>query len=75
MTTTAEGVETIEQRDKVTSEGCAEMQGFLFSRPLPASEVERLFPSEHKRRSTRNDIVAACGILDQTEIPKRSQLG
>ena len=75
MRATAEGVETIEQRDKVTSEGCAEMQGFLFSRPLPASEVERLFPSEHKRRSTRNDIVAACGILDQTEIPKRSQLG
>jgi diguanylate cyclase (GGDEF)-like protein len=75
MTATAEGVETMEQRDKITSEGCTEMQGFLFSRPLPASEIERLFPSEHKRRSTRDDIVAADGILDQTEIPKRSQLG
>ena len=43
METTAEGVETQLQRDKVTSEGCTEMQGFLFSRPLPAHEIERQF--------------------------------
>jgi diguanylate cyclase (GGDEF)-like protein len=75
ITATAEGVETIEQRDKITSEGCTEMQGFLFSRPLPISEIKRLFPSERKRRSARDGIVAADGILDQREIPKRSQLG
>src|SRR6185295_9382250 len=39
MTTTAEGVETKEQLDTVRAEGCTEMQGFLFSRPLPAGEV------------------------------------
>ena len=39
METTAEGVETDAQRDTVRSEGCTEMQGFLFSRPLPAEEV------------------------------------
>ena len=43
MTTTAEGVETSEQRDRIASEGCTEMQGFLFSRPLPAPEIERLY--------------------------------
>jgi EAL domain-containing protein (putative c-di-GMP-specific phosphodiesterase class I) len=43
VTTTAEGVETKEQLDSVASEGCTEMQGFLFSRPLPLHEVERLF--------------------------------
>ena len=43
METTAEGVETELQRDKVASEGCTEMQGFLFSRPLPADEIEREF--------------------------------
>jgi EAL domain-containing protein (putative c-di-GMP-specific phosphodiesterase class I) len=48
MITTAEGVETREQLDKIVSEGCTEMQGFLFSRPLPAREIERLFLSGHE---------------------------
>jgi diguanylate cyclase (GGDEF)-like protein len=43
METTAEGVETQAQLDTVKSEGCTEMQGFLFSRPLPASEIARLY--------------------------------
>jgi diguanylate cyclase (GGDEF)-like protein len=43
MTATAEGVETSEQLDRITSEGCTEMQGYLFSRPLPVAEIERLF--------------------------------
>jgi EAL domain-containing protein (putative c-di-GMP-specific phosphodiesterase class I) len=43
MATTAEGVETPEQLDAVKSEGCTEMQGFLFSRALPAREVEQRF--------------------------------
>ena len=42
MVTTAEGVETKEQLDTVRAEGCTEMQGFLFSRPLPAHEVVAL---------------------------------
>jgi EAL domain-containing protein (putative c-di-GMP-specific phosphodiesterase class I) len=49
MTTTAEGVETQEQLDAVRSEGCTEMQGFLFSRPRPAHEIEELyFPGLYK---------------------------
>jgi len=43
MTATAEGVETREQLDRITAEGCTEMQGFLFSRPLPEREIERSF--------------------------------
>lgn len=39
MTTTAEGVETIEQLKQVKAEGCNEAQGFLFSRPVPATEL------------------------------------
>jgi EAL domain-containing protein (putative c-di-GMP-specific phosphodiesterase class I) len=39
MSTTAEGVETQQQFEMVRSEGCTEVQGFLFSLPKPASEI------------------------------------
>ncbi|MDB5616075.1 EAL domain-containing protein [Tardiphaga sp.] len=42
ITTTAEGVETIDQLDWLRAEGCNEVQGFLFSAARPASEVEEL---------------------------------
>ena len=35
MTTTIEGVETVEQYDFVASEKCGQIQGYLVSRPLP----------------------------------------
>jgi diguanylate cyclase (GGDEF)-like protein len=59
MTATAEGVETREQLDSITSEGCTEMQGFLFSRPLPAREIERLFISGRGDQQAPGRIVAA----------------
>jgi EAL domain-containing protein (putative c-di-GMP-specific phosphodiesterase class I) len=59
MTTTAEGVETSEQRDRIASEGCTEMQGFLFSRPLPAAEIERLFLARYETQKAPGRIVAA----------------
>ncbi len=39
MVTTAEGVETREQLALLERTGCTEVQGFLFSRPVPAGEV------------------------------------
>ena len=36
----AEGVETQEQRVALTEMGCRNFQGYLFSRPLPAQELE-----------------------------------
>jgi diguanylate cyclase (GGDEF)-like protein len=59
MTATAEGIETKEQLDRITCEGCTEMQGFLFSRPLPASEIERLFLSGREALKEDNRVVAA----------------
>ncbi len=59
MATTAEGVETEEQRDKVQSEGCTEMQGFLFSKPLPADEIEKLYLERRTRRTESKTASAA----------------
>jgi diguanylate cyclase (GGDEF)-like protein len=42
----AEGVETQEQLELVRREGCTEVQGFLFSKPLPAAQA-RAFAGEH----------------------------
>jgi diguanylate cyclase (GGDEF)-like protein/PAS domain S-box-containing protein len=42
MTTTAEGVETESQKQLLKKLGCTQMQGYLFSKPRPASEVRRL---------------------------------
>ena len=42
ITTTAEGVETMDQLDWLRAEGCNEVQGFLFSAAKPAAEVEAL---------------------------------
>ena len=42
MTTTAEGVETEQQRELLRALGCSEMQGYLFSAPKPAEAVRDL---------------------------------
>ncbi|MDB5624052.1 MAG: hypothetical protein JWR39_2615 [Devosia sp.] len=45
MTTTAEGVETAEQMELVRNLGCSEVQGFLFSPPLPPEALAQLLAS------------------------------
>ncbi|MDB5614458.1 MAG: hypothetical protein JWQ22_2111, partial [Devosia sp.] len=46
MSTTAEGVETEEQLEMVRAHGASEVQGFLFSPPLPPAALANLLHSE-----------------------------
>jgi EAL domain-containing protein (putative c-di-GMP-specific phosphodiesterase class I) len=47
ITTTVEGVETQAQLDAVNAEGFDEAQGFLFSRPMPSSELLVFLAERH----------------------------
>jgi len=42
LKTIAEGVENLDLRFRLQSLGCDEAQGYLYSRPLPAQDIERL---------------------------------
>ncbi|TXN34578.1 EAL domain-containing protein, partial [Methylobacterium sp. WL93] len=46
MTTVAEGVETADQMERIRAEGCTDVQGYLISKPVPASEVLKFLSSD-----------------------------
>ncbi len=57
----AEGVETLNQLEILKREDCLEIQGYLFSRPVPAKDFEKLLqkeilqPIDPKEKSERNN--------------------
>jgi EAL domain-containing protein (putative c-di-GMP-specific phosphodiesterase class I) len=51
MKVLAEGVETAEQLAALRAEGCDEVQGYLFSRPVPVNEAWRKIAEDQRRRS------------------------
>ena len=60
MEIVAEGVETSEQLDLVRREGCTQVQGFLFSRPLPPREASAYIAARADRAgASRGPRVAA----------------
>jgi diguanylate cyclase (GGDEF)-like protein len=54
ISTTAEGCETEAQLQRLRDEGCTEVQGYLFSKPIPANEVRMLL----QRLKPRSKAVA-----------------
>jgi diguanylate cyclase (GGDEF)-like protein len=54
MTTTAEGVETRAQLDRVRDLGCTDVQGFFYSPPVPCRELAKILTTQ-----TGKKVVAA----------------
>jgi EAL domain-containing protein (putative c-di-GMP-specific phosphodiesterase class I) len=57
--TTAEGVETEQQLNQLRAEGCSELQGYLFSRPIPPEEVPALIVQINGNRAVWDNDNAA----------------
>jgi diguanylate cyclase (GGDEF)-like protein len=75
MTTTAEGVETEAQMRCLNLEGCIEVQGYLYSKPVPANEIGELLKSLADRhsqpghpRSLRSDRDISNGDGDRPSL-------
>jgi diguanylate cyclase (GGDEF)-like protein/PAS domain S-box-containing protein len=58
LKTTAEGVEHVDVLDALRLQGCDEVQGFLFARPMPADAVKRFM--EINRETSRYDALAGA---------------
>jgi EAL domain-containing protein (putative c-di-GMP-specific phosphodiesterase class I) len=51
VSTTAEGVETLEQFELVRAEGLTQVQGFYFSKPIPAQEIPAFLATRSPARA------------------------
>jgi len=58
MATIAEGVETADQLDRIRTEGCTSVQGYLFSRPVPADQVAGLIETCSNRTAPTSTFTA-----------------
>lgn len=56
MSVIAEGVETGEQADFLDSIGCSDVQGYLYSRPIPQADFEEL-EKKSRTRSAQDKLV------------------
>lgn len=62
LTVVAEGVETEEQLNMIRTMDCDELQGYIFSRPLPSNEMSRLLESNVNLYKNRPPIKSAGNL-------------
>jgi EAL domain-containing protein (putative c-di-GMP-specific phosphodiesterase class I) len=71
MTIVAEGVETAEQETFLRDHACDEMQGFLFSKPVPSQQLAELLRSAPLLISPPLQPAASAALENSTPRPGR----
>ncbi|HZE52100.1 MAG TPA: GGDEF domain-containing phosphodiesterase, partial [Bradyrhizobium sp.] len=71
MTIVAEGVETAEQETFLRDHACDEMQGFLFSKPVPSQQLAELLRSAPLLISPPLQPAASAALENSTPRPER----
>jgi diguanylate cyclase (GGDEF)-like protein len=59
----AEGVETSEQLKLLTENGCSEIQGFYFSKPMPIKQYEEFLKSWNQKKYKSNNYNRAIACI------------
>ena len=63
MTTTAEGVESVEQVARLRDVGCTQIQGYVFSPPRPAADIAALFAAATAVGAPGEEIDKVVAVL------------
>jgi diguanylate cyclase (GGDEF)-like protein/PAS domain S-box-containing protein len=70
----AEGVESAAQMSLLAAAGCDEMQGFHFSRPLPAEQCEALMRQRRRLSIARGDEGDPALLVVDDDAPMRNMV-
>jgi EAL domain-containing protein (putative c-di-GMP-specific phosphodiesterase class I) len=61
MSVVVEGIESNEQLELISADGTvSEVQGYLFSRPVPAARIRQLLNVSHGRRSPEEPLLVVA---------------
>jgi diguanylate cyclase (GGDEF)-like protein/PAS domain S-box-containing protein len=73
LVTVAEGVETSEQLDKLRELRCAQLQGYLYSRPVPIEQIELMLAAPAPLVSSGGSAKAARTAIAAVRQKRRSK--
>jgi len=71
MSTIAEGVEDEGQRRVLEDLGCTSLQGYLFAKPMPRAQAEKIFKILQGNASARFGEVADSNVAEETILVDR----